>query len=186
MEGCTTIIVVPKPISAAIVTIAGKQWHAEPKAVLDVPLLASDIEPGVDQAHEPARNHVVILISGVHNAALQAIEYAETLRPTDIRAVSFGLDPEETERLGDRWLEARVQHPLEIEESPYRDLGESVERYIERFSPNGVNRVVMIIIPEFIVQNPRHQLLHGHTALIVKRRMLFANGVVVVSVPYHL
>ena len=154
--------------------------------VLDVPLVATDIDPGVDQAHEPARNHVVILISAVHNAALQAVEYAETLRPTDIRAVSFGLDPEETERLGDRWLGARVPHPLEIEEAPYRDLGESVTRYIERFEPDGLHRVVTIIIPEFIVQNPRHQILHGHTALIVKRRMLFENGVVVVSVPYHL
>ena len=37
----------------AIVTIAGKQWHAEPKAVLDVPLLAG--QPGdqitFDQVH---------------------------------------------------------------------------------------------------------------------------------------
>jgi amino acid transporter len=154
--------------------------------VLDIPLVAADIDPELDQAHEPARNHVVVLISAVHNAVLEAIEYAETLRPSDIRAVSFGLDPEETERLGDRWLEARVPHPLEIEESPYRDLGESVGRYIQRFSPDGVNRVVTVVIPEFIVAKQRHQLLHGHTALIVKRRMLFESGVVVVSVPYHL
>ncbi len=154
--------------------------------VLDVPLVATKIDPGVDQAHEPARNHVIVLISGVHNAALQAIEYAETLNATDIRALSFGLDPEETERLGDLWLEARTPHPLEIEESPYRDLGESVTRYIRRFEPDGLNRVVTIVIPEFIVPKQRHQVLHGHTALIVKRRMLFHNGVVVVSVPYHL
>lgn len=154
--------------------------------VLDIPLVATDIDPGVDQAHEPARHHVVVLISAVHNAALEAIEYAATLRPTDIRAVSFGLDPEETEQLGDRWLAARVQHPLEIEEAPYRDLGASVVRYIERFSPDGVNRIVTVVIPEFIVAKQRHQILHGHTALIVKRRLLFENGVVVVSVPYHL
>lgn len=154
--------------------------------VLDIPLLATDIEPGVDGAHEPARNHVVVLISAVHNAALEAIEYAETLRPTDIRGVSFGLDPEVTERLGDRWLEARVPHPLEIEESPYRDLGESVIRYVKRFAPDGINRVVTVVIPEFIVSKRRQQVLHGHTALIVKRRLLFEPGVVVVSVPYHL
>jgi hypothetical protein len=126
------------------------------------------------------------LISAVHNAVLEAIEYAEMLNPTDLRAVSFGLDPEETEQLGDRWLEARVPHPLEIEESPYRDLGESVVRYIKRFSPDGVDRVVTVVIPEFIVAKQRHQVLHGHTALIVKRRLLFEKGVVVVSVPYHL
>ncbi len=154
--------------------------------VLDIPLVATDIDPAVDQAHEPARHHVVVFISAVHNAVLEAIEYAETLRPTDIRAVSFGLDPDETEQLGDRWLEARVPHPLEIEESPYRDLGESAVRYIKRFAPDGVNRVVTVVIPEFIVRKRRHQVLHGQTALIVKRRMLFESGVVVVSVPYHL
>lgn len=154
--------------------------------VLDIPLVAADIDPGVDQAHEPARHHAVVLISAVHNAVLEAIEYAETLNPTDVRAVSFGLDPEETEQLGDRWLEARVPHPLEIEEAPYRDLGESVVRYIKRFSPDGVDRVVTVVIPEFIVAKQRHQILHGHTALIVKRRLLFEKGVVVVSVPYHL
>jgi hypothetical protein len=154
--------------------------------VLDIPLLATDIDPGVDQAREPARNHVVVLISAVHNAVLEAIEYAETLRPIDIRAVSFGLDPEATELLGDQWLDARVPHPLEIEESPYRNLGESVIRYIKQFAPDGINRVVTVVIPEFIVSKQRHQVLHGHTALIVKRRLLFETGVVVVSVPYHL
>ena len=154
--------------------------------VLDIPILREDIDPTVDQAHEPGRNHVLVLISGVHNASLQAIEYAETLRPTDIRALSFGLDPEETERLGDEWLDARVPHPLEIEESPYRDLGESVIRYVKRFHPDGVSRVVTIVIPEFIVRKRRHQILHGQTALIVKRRALFETGVVVVSVPFHL
>lgn len=154
--------------------------------VLDIPLLREDIDADVDQAHEPGRNHVIVLISGVHNAILQAIEYAETLGSTDLRALSFGLDPEQTERLGDEWLAAKVPHPLEIEESPYRDLGESVTRYIQRFQADGVGRVVTIVIPEFIVRKRRHQVLHGQTALIVKRRMLFESGVVVVSVPYHL
>ena len=154
--------------------------------VLDVPVLSADIDPEVDQAHEPARNHVLVLLSGVHNASLEAIEFAETLRPTDIRAVSFGLDPEETEKLGDQWLKARVPHQLEIEESPFRDLGTTLVRYIDRYNADGVNRVVTIVIPEFIVKKRRHQILHGQTALIVKRRMLFESGVVVVSVPYHL
>jgi amino acid transporter len=154
--------------------------------VLDIPVLAEDIVPGIVRSQEPARNYVVVLISAVHNAVLEAIEYAETLRPTDIRAVSFGLEPEETERLGNQWLEARVPHPLEIEGSPYRDLGASVTRYVRSFAPDGVHRVVTVVIPEFIVAKGRHHVLHGHTALIIKRRLLFEKGVVVVSVPYHL
>ena len=153
--------------------------------VLDIPLVKEDIDVGSGWAQEPARNYCVILVSRVHNALLHAIEYAETLRPTDIRAVTFGLDPEETEKVGDDWLRARIPHPLEIEDSPYRDIGQSLVQYIRQFDADGVGRVVTVIIPEFIVEKRRHQILHGQTALIVKRHLLFQTGVVVASVPYH-
>ena len=154
--------------------------------VLDVPLVREDIVDGVEQRQQPSRNYVCVLVSGVNNASLQAIEYAETLRPTDIRALTFGLEPDEVEKLGDDWLEERVPHPLEIEASPFRDIGSSLRDYIRRFNPDGVDRVVTVILPEFVVPKQRHQLLHNQTALLVKRRMLFERGVVVVSVPYKL
>ncbi|MGH2734833.1 MAG: DNA-binding protein, partial [Actinomycetota bacterium] len=132
----------------------------------------------------PARNHAVVLVAGVHNASLQAIEYAETLNATDVRAVNIGLDPEASERLGNAWLEARIPHPLEIEDSPFRDIGRSLVSYVRGFQADGIDRVVTVIVPEFVVSRRRHQLLHGQTALIVKRHLLFEPGVVVVSVPY--
>ena len=154
--------------------------------VLDVPLIIEDIEPGVDQSQEPARNFAVVLVSGVNNAVLQAIEYAETLRPTDIRAVTFGLAPESTVKIGNGWLEARIPHALEIEDAPFRDIGQSLVDYVRRFRADGIHRVVTVVIPEFVVQKRRHQILHGQTALIVKRHLLFEPGVVTVSVPYHI
>ena len=81
-------------LKAALLTEPGVQ-------VLDVPLITSDAMDSAENFGEPARNYAIVLVSGVHNATLQAIEYAETLRPTDLRAVSFGLDPFATERLGD-------------------------------------------------------------------------------------
>ena len=76
--------------------------------------------------------------------------------------------------------------PLEMEDSPFRDMGASVTRYVRQFKPDGVNRLVTVVIPEFVVQRTRHQLLHGQTALIVKRHLLFETGVALASVPYHL
>lgn len=155
--------------------------------VLDVPIVKDQVAGAASQAtDEPSRNYVCVMVSGVHNATLQAIEYAETLRPTDIRAVSFGLVPEDAEKLGDEWLEARIPHPLEIEASPFRDIGTSLVRYIRPFKANGVDRVVTVVIPEFVVSKRRHAFLHGQTALVVKRHLLFEPGVVLVSVPYHL
>jgi amino acid transporter len=154
--------------------------------VLDIPVVKTDLTPGADEAHEPARNFVVVMVSGVNNATLQAIEYAETLRPTSIRAVNFGLDPERSENIGDRWLEAGIPHPLEIEDSPFRDIGRSLRDYIRRFNADGVDRVVTVVLPEFVVEKRRHAVLHGQTALLVKRHLLFEQGVVAASVPYHL
>jgi amino acid transporter len=154
--------------------------------VLDVPLVRETIDSARDQAHEPARNFVVVLVAGVHNATLQAIEYAETLRPTDLRAVTFGLNPQESEQIGNEWLAAGIPHPLEIEASPFRDIGRSLIAYVRQFECDGVNRVLTVVVPEFVVPQRRHQLLHGQTALIVKRHLLFERGVVVASVPYHL
>jgi hypothetical protein len=154
--------------------------------VLNIPMKKGEAGSVVDEVHEPARNYVVVLVANVHNATLQAIEYAETLRPTDLRAVSFGLEPEQTEKLGDEWLESGIPHPLEIDDSPFRDIGGSLLEYIRRFKPDGINRVVTVVMPEFVVRKRRHQLLHGQTALIIKRRLLFEPGVVAVSVPYQI
>jgi hypothetical protein len=165
-------------LKAALVAEPGVQ-------VLDIPMVKADIDPGLRLSQEPVRNLCIVLVARVHNAVLQAIEFAETLRPTDIRAVTFGLDPEETEEIGNDWLAARIPHPLEIEDSPYRDIGESLVEYVRQFNADGVKRVVTVIIPEFIVPKRRHRILHGQTALIVKRHLLFEPGVVVASVPYH-
>ena len=154
--------------------------------VLDVPILRAQIDPDADETDEPARNHAIVLVSGVHNATLQAIEYAESLRPTDLRAVTFGLDLAETEKLGDRWLAEGIPVPLEMHESPFRDIGGSLVEYVRGLGPDGVHRVVTVVIPEFVVGKLRHHLLHGQTALLVKRHLLFEPGVIVASVPYHL
>jgi amino acid transporter len=166
-------------LKAALLPVSGIQ-------VMDIPVVEQDISETAEGTHEPARNYAVVLVSGVHNATLQAIEYAETMRPTDLRAVTFGLDPEEVERLGNQWIETGIQHPLEVEDVPYRDIGSALKQYIRQFGADGVDRVVTLIIPEFVVSKRRHQLLHGQTALIIKRHMLFEPGVVVVSVPYHI
>jgi amino acid transporter len=154
--------------------------------ILDIPILREDIDPRRDETSGPARNYVVVLVSDVHNATLQAMEYAETLGGTDLRAVSFGIDTEATTKLADDWMEAKIQAPLELQESAFRDIGQSLVSYIQRFKADGGERVVTVVLPEFVVSRFRHQLLHGQTALLVKRHLLFEPGVVVASVPYHL
>jgi hypothetical protein len=153
--------------------------------VLNVPVFQEDVKV-VDPNREPARNTVVVLVAHVDNRTLHAIEYAETLRATNVRAVSFDLDPDTTVQLGNDWLTYRIPHPLEIEASPSRDIGVSLRNYVRELQPDGIERVVTVVVPEFVVEKKRHQLLHKHTPLVVKRKLLFERGVVVVSVPYYI
>ncbi len=51
---------------------------------MDMPMTQEEVDSSPLEVHEPGRNYVCVLVSGVHNATRQAIEYAETLRPTDI------------------------------------------------------------------------------------------------------
>jgi amino acid transporter len=154
--------------------------------LMDLPMTRDEIDPNIDESIEPARNYVLVLVARPDNATLHAIEYAETLRGTNLRCINFGLDPEETEALGDMWLRDRIPHVLELEAAPFRDIGASISHFVRDFRPDGVDRVVTVVLPEFIVGSPRHQLLHNQTALVVKRHLLFERGVVTVSVPYHL
>lgn len=64
--------------------------------------------------------------------------------------------------------------------------GGLLEQHRGKVTDAGPDRVVTVVIPEFVVDKMRHQVLHGQTALLVKRHLLFERGVVVASVPYHL
>ncbi|HEV2757683.1 MAG TPA: APC family permease [Actinomycetota bacterium] len=154
--------------------------------IIDLPVLRDDVDPARDETQEHGRHYAVVLVSGIHNATMQAIEFAESLSPTDVTAVSFGLDPDATEALAEQWTTSGAQVPLELHESPYRDIGQSITEYVKQYRPDGTDRVVTVVIPEFVVTKMRHQFLHGQTALLIKRHLLFEKGVVVASVPYHL
>ena len=75
--------------------------------------------------------------------------------------------------------------PLEIVEAPFRELTrpmlEEVRRYTERR-----DTLVIVILPEFVVNKWRHYLLHNQNALFVKRLLLFEPRVVLSSVPFVL
>ncbi len=170
---------IPQRLKAVLVREPGVQ-------VMDAPILKRDIDPNVDEAVEPATNVAVVLVRGMGNATLQAVRYAETLDPTRIVGLNIGLDPEASMRLGNEWMSESIPYPLVIEDSPFRDVGSSIRAYVRELGPDGVEKVVTVVIPELVVPTRRHRILHRQTALVAKRYLLFERGVVVVSVPYHI
>jgi dolichol kinase len=144
--------------------------------------LAADEEDKV----MPTRVHAIVLVSKLHKPTLRALAFAKASRPNTLEGVYVSVDPSATSALLHEWDERNLGVPLKVLHSPYRELVKPIVDYataIRRANPRGV---VAVYIPEYVVGRWWEQLLHNQTALRLKGRLLFAPGVMVISVPYQL
>ncbi len=139
-----------------------------------------------DDYRAPRMNHtVVVLVSSVHRGTLQALAYARSLAPNRLLAVCVVSDAEEEERIGEQWARFRLDIPLEVVHSPYRELTRPVLTFVDELDSNYDNDIITVVLPEFVVSRWWEHLLHNQTALLLKGRLLFRKNTVVTSVPYH-
>jgi hypothetical protein len=141
----------------------------------------------VPDDYRPRRmNHtVVVLVGGVHRGVLEALAYAKSLAPNHLLAVTIASEPDDQERIEKAWAHHSIDVPLEIVDSPYRELTRPILRFIDELDARYTNDIVTVIIPEFVVRTWWAHLLHNQSALFLKGRLLFRKGTVVTSVPYH-
>ncbi|MEY2567549.1 MAG: hypothetical protein QOE35_2078 [Actinomycetota bacterium] len=142
------------------------------------------IEP--EQVRPERLNHtVVILVGRVHKGVLKALDYAKSLRPNHLVAVYVAFEDDDREGIQEEWEKFRLDVALEIVHSPYRELVDAVEEYLDELDARWDNDTVTVVIPEFVVGRWYQQALHNQSALALKLALLFRPGTVVTSVPYH-
>jgi len=154
--------------------------------VTDVPVLSEEAHQEAIRPVVPTRTIALVLVSAVHNATLRALEYARSLSPTELRAVTFNVDHDETMRVVNEWADSVAEVPLEAIDSPYREVTRPLVKYARQLKAATPDSVVSVIVPEFVVRHWWHQFLHNQTALGIKYALVFEPGIVVTSVPYHL
>ena len=135
---------------------------------------------------EPRRhNSVIVPISGVHRAVVQALQYAKMLSP-DVRAVYVDVDPNATAAVRREWETWGQGVPLVVLTSEFRSVMEPLLEYIEQVDAERPDDFVTIVLPEFVPARWWHHLLHNQRALLIKGALLFKPNTVVTSVPFHL
>jgi amino acid transporter len=134
----------------------------------------------------PTRVHAIVLVSKLHKPTLRALAYAKATRPNVLEAVYVSTSPEDTNRLLEDWEQRRIDVPLKVLHSPYRELVRPIVEYATEIKTANPRGVVAVYIPEYVVGRWWEQLLHNQTALRLKGRLLFTPGVMVTSVPYQL
>ncbi|HEV7746449.1 MAG TPA: amino acid permease [Pyrinomonadaceae bacterium] len=140
---------------------------------------------GLGEIH-PIRHTVIVPISGIHRGVVAALQYAKSIAPDHVQAVYVDFDEEATAKLREKWERWGAGIQLVVLPSPYRELTRPLLRYITRLERTNGNDVVTVLLPEFVPARWWQHLLHNQSSLMLKGSLLFKEGVIVISVPYHL
>ncbi len=131
----------------------------------------------------PRRTHtVIVLVGSVNKGVLQAVKYAESLRPDRLLALSVVGSPEEKMKLGDDWAKYGMTAELETLTDDFRNLTDTILMHINRIDDEDSDDIITVVIPEFVTAI-RSQWLHNQSALAIKARLLYRKNTVVTSVP---
>ena len=138
----------------------------------------------VDESyHPPRKTHlVVVLVGSVHRGVIDALQYARSLAPERLLAVSVVVDDEEQEQLLQAWHDHDIRVPLHTIHSPYRELTRPLLEYLDELDAESPDDVVTVVIPEFVTPWTQ-QWLHNQSAFALKARLLYRPNTVVTSVP---
>ncbi|HEX8843061.1 MAG TPA: APC family permease [Pyrinomonadaceae bacterium] len=139
---------------------------------------------GLEQLHR-IKHTVLVPISGIHRGVIHALEYAKSIAPEGVTAVYVDFDEEATAKLREKWERWGAGVQLVVLPSPYRELTRPLLRYIDRTARRD-GETITVILPEFIPARWWQHILHNQSSLLLKWSLLFRQGVIVISVPYHL
>ena len=134
----------------------------------------------------PIKHTVIVPISGIHRGVVAALQYAKSIAPEHVQAVYVDFDEEATAKLREKWEQWGAGIKLVVLPSPYRELTRPLLRYITRLERKDDNDMVTVLLPEFVPAKWWQHLLHNQSSLMLKGSLLFKEGVIVISVPYHL
>ena len=76
--------------------------------------------------------------------------------------------------------------PLTIIESPYRDFGLPLIKYIKHRREEHGSEVVTVYMPQYIVGHWWENMLHNHRARRIRQQLMLCHGVTVALVPWLL
>jgi hypothetical protein len=115
---------------------------------------------------------------------MRAANYASTLGIPDTRAVYFAFDRDEADQLRREWTVKNMPVPLEVEEAPFRDIGDPLTTYLREITADP-EAIAVVVMPELIFSGIS-RTLHNQRALYIKRLLLFEPRVILASVPYRM
>ncbi len=141
------------------------------------------VEPGPEAP--PLRHGMVVLIGGINRSALMALRYARSVHADNLVAVTVAIDEDHAELIRADWDRYNLTVPLEVIESPYRDLTGVVLHHLDELEGRWGHDYLSVIIPQMVPEHWWQGIFHNQSATALRLRLLNRRDTVLVSVPYH-
>ncbi len=133
----------------------------------------------------PRETHtMIVLVGGVTKGVLRGVQYARSLNPDRILAVTVASNDEERKAIEKQWKEFEVPIELHTVFSPYRELTRPVMQFIDELDGQYPDDIITVVIPENVT-SWKTQWLHNGSAFALKAKLLYRPHTAVVSVPIH-
>jgi amino acid transporter len=161
--------------------------HRHYKRIADflVPMDAGRIGELRELTSSAPRTTVVLFVSQVNEMTARSLYFAKAFAPDDTHVVTVKSDESGLKRLEDQWATLDMGVPLEVLDSPFRELVRPAVTFVRGLEPSP-QHMVIVVIPEFVVAHWWEAILHNQNALRLKGALLLVPYVVVVSIPFHL
>jgi amino acid transporter len=142
-----------------------------------------EVEPGYWPRRET--HTMVVLVGGINKGVLHGLNYAKSLNPDRLLAVTVASDDEDRQRIEQQWRDYNVPIELNIVYSPYRELTGPVMQFLDELDDKHDDDIITVVIPEFVTAW-RTQWLHNGSAFALKAKLLHRPHTAVVSIPVHM
>ena len=163
------------PIMVAIFKSIGRHYVKGREAVA--------AEPGYWPRRET--HTMVVLVGGINKGVLHGVQYARSLNPERIMAVTVATDDEDRQRIEAQWAAFNVPIELHTVYSPYRELTRPIMEFLDELDAQHQDDIITVVIPEFVTSWST-QWLHNGSAFALKAKLLHRPHTAVVSVPIHM
>ncbi len=141
------------------------------------------VEPGYWPQRET--HTMVVLVGGINKGVLHGVQYARSLAPDRIMAVTVASDDDERLSLEQQWRDFDVPIELHTVYSPYRELTRPILEFLDEIDAQHEGDIITVVIPEFVTSWST-QWLHNGSAFALKAKLLHRPHTAVVSVPVHM
>ena len=179
-EAGAYLVVILVPVLVAMMLFIHRQYARSTRELA--------VDPGLVVVPPHREQRVVVPISGLDRAAVQAINVGRSI-DDDIRAVYISSDPDGAAAVREAFERQVPGVPLVVVESPYRALAGPLLAYLDvldsAWPPDKPDPVTFVVIPEYVARRWWERILYNQSAKRLRRELLGRHHTVIVNVPYR-